>query len=414
MRRMPISLFLSFTMALLLSACAAIQSGGLTDKAEPGAVNYRLIKLHYTNTSGEEGLTSYEYDRNGVQHRATWELLDGNRSSANYHTFDRHGNLVAKYREFSDGITSLLKYEYDDQNHLIGEHFERSDGVTGTVRYEIGDDGKTVRADCKGQNGWFYGIISYEYDESGRKTGGIIEREGKTTGSIRYSYSEQGDLHQEVWDFPGVWSQTFIYEYEQVATPMVYSGASSNVFAANTGEYRVVSEHYDYGGTQGGPSTYEYDDGRLVKKVFVRSDGLQTETTYEYDSAGILLKSYRTYSNGLNAVFTYEFNGNRKLVRRTYERSDGVTGGEEYVYNWKGNLQTAQYDNVDSWLTGTITFQYDDQGELSKGYFKGEDNFDAEITFESDAIGNITKIRWDFSFGSYQVYTFTYEEIGVS
>jgi hypothetical protein len=412
MRRMPIQLFSTFPLIIvLLVACSAQLSEHPAGKAQTDRTEVRLVKLHYTNTGGEVGMTTYHYDRSGVQHQAVWELLDGSRSSLNWHTFDRQGHLVAKYREFSDGLTSLLRYEYDDGGHLIGEQFERSDGVTGTVHYELDADGKTVRADCRGRNGWFYGLITYQYDGSGRKTGGDIEQQGETVGNIRYTYNDHGDLDREVWDFPGVWSQMFIYEYRRVILPANPVGTISNAFVSHSGAYRLIGEDYSYNGTQGGPSTYEYDSGLLVKKVFTRSDGLRTETTYEYDPDGILLTSHRSYSNGLTAIFTYEFDGNRRLVRRGFERSDGLTGAEIYTFDWKGNLSTARYDNMDGWLTGDITFQMDDRCRLAQGTFHGENDFDADIMFESDPHGNIARIRWDFSFGAYQEYTFTWEEL---
>ena len=40
----------------------------------------------------------------------------------------------------------------------------------------------------------------------------------------------------------------------------------------------------------------------------------------------------------------------------------------------KGNLIKADYDNFDTWLTGTITFHNDQNGMISKGYFKGKES----------------------------------------
>jgi hypothetical protein len=121
-----VKLFILFISSLSILCCDNI-------KAEDN--NYRLIKLHYENQSGEEGLTNFNYDQNGIMHQAYWELLDGSRSSTNYYTYDEEQNIVKKYREFSDGITSTQLYEYDEKGNLISEHFNRSDGVTGSTVY---------------------------------------------------------------------------------------------------------------------------------------------------------------------------------------------------------------------------------------------------------------------------------------
>lgn len=371
----------------------------------------RLSKLYYENSSGEKGITTFEYDEYGIMYKAKWELLDGSRHSLNYHTFNENGNLIQKYREFSDGITSNLIYTYNESGNLISEYFERSDGVTGTTNYSYDQTGKQMKADCQGLNGWFFGILTYKYDEHSKMVGAMIEQKGKQVGTISYDYDIKGNLSKEHWDFSGDWSQTFNYEYESYEAPLPVYYTSSNVFITNTSKFRLVDEKYDYNESNGGPSYFEYDKtGKLIKKIFNRSDGLKTETSFEYSPNGILQKSFRKYSNGLTATFSYIFNGNRKLISRTFERSDGVVGKEIYSYDGKWNLIQAVYDNFDTWLTGTITFESDNNGFLTKGYFKGE-KFDAEIFFENDEVGNIVKIHWVFSFGATQTYWFKYENI---
>ena len=178
--------------------------------------NFRLIKLHYENSSGEKGLTTFIYDENEIINKAYWQLNDGSRSSENYYTYNEEENLIKKYREFSDGITSTQSYEYDQKGNLISEHFSRSDGVTGTTEYKYDKDEKLVKAICNGFAGWFYGTIIYEYDVNGRKFKGIIEKDEKQVGTINFEYGTAGNLLKEYWEFQDSWSQTFIYEYEKV------------------------------------------------------------------------------------------------------------------------------------------------------------------------------------------------------
>lgn len=374
-------------------------------------MDYRLLKLHYENASGEKGVTTFDYHENGNLNIAVWELLDGSRSSINFYTYDKNGNLIKKYREFSDSLFSSQIFEYDDKGNLITELFERSDGVKGVTNYEYDEKGELIKANCKGLNGWFHGIISYTYNEKGRKIRGDIKQKRKFTGTISFSYDENGNLSKEHWDFSGQWSQTFRYEYGRYDPKTSTSYASSNVFFTNP-NYRVIGENYDFSHKTGGPSEYDYDkDGKLVKKVFKRSDGLTTETFYLYDTQKRLIKSYRKYSNGQIAIFNYFYNGDRKLKEKSFKRSDGIAGSETYEYDEIGRLVSAIYDNMDCWLKGTINVSYDKNGNLKNGHYQGENGLNAEIAFSSDKDKNVSKIHWIFSNGMTQTYMFEYEKI---
>jgi hypothetical protein len=199
-----------------MSLCSLSLNAFCCDSIKAVDNNLRLIKLHYENHSGEKGLTTFIHDENGVMHEAYWELLDGSRSSKNYYTYDEEKNLIKKYREFSDGITSTQVYKYDEKGNLITEYFNSSDGVTGTTDYKYDKYGKLVKANCNGLAGWFYGVISYEYDEKNLKNKGVISKDGKLIGNIYYEYDDEANLLKEHWGFIESWGQTFIYEYEKI------------------------------------------------------------------------------------------------------------------------------------------------------------------------------------------------------
>ena len=372
---------------------------------------YRLFKLHYENSSGEKGVTTFDSDKDGNLTVAVWELLDGSRSSINFYTYDKNGNLEKKYREFSDSLFSTQLYEYDSKGNLIYQSYERSDGRKGSTRYEYDKQGKQICADCQGLNGWLFGLITYTYDENGLKVKGEIKKENKTTGTINYSYDENNNLIKEYWDFSGTWNQTFRYEYVIRETNNIEPYTSGNVFITNP-EYRVTAEKYDYSNITGGPSEYEYDDeGKLRKKIFRRSDGLSTETHYLYDHKNRLIKSYRQYSSGLSAICDYDYFENRKLKQKILKRSDGALSRETYQYDERGLLISANYDNMDFWLTGEIHFVYDKNDLLQNGYYKGKNSKKAVITFSNDINKNVIRIHWDFSDSKTQTYIFDYEKI---
>jgi len=213
-------------------------------------------------------------------------------------------------------------------------------------------------------------------------------------------------------EFQNGWSQHFIYEYEECEVKTPPSFASSNVFITNTADFQIVKEEYDFNKEMGGPSYYEYgEDGRLVKKVFERSDTFRTVTSYRYDDNGLLTGSFREYPNGLTAEFTYAFDGNRRLLQRSFKRSDGISGSEQYAYNEKEWLTKGIYENFDSWLTGTIDFFHNDAGFITAGHFISVDGYTADISFSYDQYGNVTQIHWEFSFDKTQTYTFEYKRI---
>ncbi len=400
-----VSFFIIFFISFLFCSCGNF-------KTNNNAMEYQLFQLYYENSSGEKGLTTFDYNDKGVLEKAIWELADGSRTSLNTYKHDEKGNLTNKYREFSDGLISNQYYEYDKNNNLIREIFERSDDTSGVATYEYDINGRLKNAVCDGLNGWFFGELNYIYDESGKKQKADITQEGENKGVIYYSYDEHGNLIEEKWEFSSGWSQTFFYVYRKYRKDNRAYYTSSNAFLNKNSGYRVIRENYDYSGKTGGPSYYRYDtNGKLVSKRFERSDNFYTQTTYLYDNQGKLTKSYRKYSNGLTAVFTYEFDNPQELTGRTFKRTDGKAGSEIYEYDGDSNLIKATWENVDSWLTGDIEFKHDVNGNICEGYFQGNKDLNAKIDFKHDKNGNLINIQWNFSTGDTQTYTYEYEMI---
>ena len=72
----------------------------------------------------------------------------------------------------------------------------------------------------------------------------------------------------------------------------------------------------------------------------------------------------------------------------------------------------AVWNNFDSWLSGTIAFDFDEDGNLSAGHFKSKDGYTAEIFFTYDENKNLIQVHWTFSFNGTQTYTFEYKKTG--
>jgi len=372
------------------------------------AKELRLKKLHYENSLGEKGVTTFFYSQSNKNYKAKWELLDGSRYSINYHTLDEQGNMLRKYREFSDSLVSNNFYKYDSDGNLIEDYFERSDNVKGIVWYKY-KDGKKVEAECRGMNGWFFGVIRYQYTGD-ILSSAIIIKEAQKVGSIEYTYDQNGNLEKEYWDFGGKWNQAFVYEYEIPESKQAVLYTYSSPLLKETDKFLVTSENYSWNNESSGPSYYYYEGNKLIKKIY-KLDSLETVTTYEYDNDGLLMKSFRNYADGRKAEFSYHYDENRRLIRRLFFLSNVLEGSESYIYNEKGQLEFARWNKFDTWLSGTISFKYNDNNLLQSAEFKGKDKFDANIQFENNKDGNLIKIHWDFSFGKSQTYWFEYKKL---
>jgi hypothetical protein len=194
--------------------------------------------------------------------------------------------------------------------------------------------------------------------------------------------------------------------------PWCYAGPKrfySSPFLPGIWNPAVVREYYSLNDEVGGPSDYFYDDkGLLYKKVFIRSDGYRSTTSFEYNPDGHLKTSERILSDGHTMLFTYTYDDSDHLTNRMSLLSDSVFSNESYLFNASGRLEKAFYVNVDGWLTGKLEFGYSMGNLLTSGIFKGQDGLHAEIHFTYNPEGLLEEIRWIFSNGKFQVYSFLY------
>lgn len=367
-----------------------------------------LYKLRYSDSGGERGLTTYVYTSDTASPiKAIWELEDGSRWSVNYHTFDQNGNMLTKHRLFSDSIVVDQTFSYNESGQIVSETFYRSDGVRGTVCY-LYEENIIATAECSGFNGWFHGRIEYKHNSDRLKDSAVIySKDGVRLGTILYLYDNNKQLIEERWEFAnGAW-QNYAYEYTDNECVKFYS---SNIFIRPSCKWIIESETYSFSGSAGGPSNYYYDDSmKLTGKVFVRSDGLRTETKYYYREGGLLEKSVRKYSDDSEGIFYYTYDDQMNLTERTFYRCDTLNGSEKYYYDSSGKLIKGELFNFDSWLTGSLSFNHDMYNRVSKAEFLSESpGLNASISFIYDQNSNLIKIHWLFGNGSTQTYNFKY------
>ncbi|MFZ5939227.1 MAG: hypothetical protein ACOYXB_01525 [Bacteroidota bacterium] len=394
--------------SVFLLSCLLVLSCGLF--AQPfgeAARGFRIIRLDYDNSGGEKGSTWFEYNPQGQLSGSLWALDDSSRSSVNLYEYDEKGNLITTVRDFSEGRKSLELFFYDESGNKTSEYFFRSDSVSGFASYEY-EKGILKTARFERYKGWLSGTLTFSCDKSGKKTSAVLTAGGQTACNISYSYDSYGNLETEHWDFGGRWSQTFRYFYEKKDLPCNYY---TSPYLISPASYRISREEYTYNGETGGPSEYYYNSkSQLETKIFNRSDGLSTTTVYSYDHQGRLMSSKRDYSGGESGEFRYSYDENNHLTGRYFYMGDTLTSIESYIYDTDGHLLKASLRNFDGWLTGQISFTRDAAGRLTTGIFKGENGFDAFLTFTSNTEGLTEELRWDFSFGAYQLYRFSWEK----
>lgn len=367
---------------------------------------FKIIQLNYENSTGEKGTTYFKYDRENRISKALWTLDNKSRHSENKYQYDSKGNLVAAFRDFSDGLTSFEYFNYDSLGNKTSEYFYRSDSVNGYASYQY-NGGRLVKADFHNYKGWLNGVLKLQYNNENKKEKGTLFKEDKVVCEISYDYDRGGNLSKEFWDFNKKWSQTFVYVYEKKNLDILFY---SSPYFPKKSNFRISHEDYTYNNEVGGPSYYYYNEQELLdKKVFVRSDSITTSTSYNYDIEGKLVSSMRNNSDSSIIKFDYVYDKNNNLIARNYFKEGTNCGFESYLYNSDGELIKAYLKNADGWITGTINFQSDELGDVTGGEFKGENGFNASLIFSYNSDGLLSEIMWNFSFGKFQRYNFEYE-----
>jgi len=368
-------------------------------QAAPG---YRIVKLVYNNKSGEQGTTHFFYNQQGLLWRSFWALDNGSRSSENRYAANTEGNIVSTLREYSDGLVSNEIFRYE-QGLKIHEAFHQSDGRNGQAFYYY-EEGYLSKAVYENYKGWLTAEIWYSYDQNKRLEKARILNSGKPVGTISYSYSGEGNLLRERWDFGETWWQEFTWEYAPFCR-----FTFPNVWLSCKPEYRIVKEEFDFNGETGGPSYYSYDEkGAPSVKEFIRSDGYRALSLFQYDSLANTVNAHKSTIDGGFTKTIWLYNADNRLVGRQNFKSDSLVSYESYFYDKQARLSMVWLQGTDGWLTGNIIIEEWLNEKPLVANFKSADGTTAIIRF-SYKDGLLHEQYWEFSFGKYQVYRYYYE-----
>lgn len=323
--------------------------------------NGNLVKV----TDADEQITTYAYDANGRT-----SLVKNALGKTRTYTYDAMGNVMT-YKDYAGNVTT---YTYDKQDRMIEKKV--NDAIT-TYEY---DSNSRLSKVTDGT-----GSIIYTYDKYGR----LVEKIDAAGAKLTYTYDEYGRLSKTGTEFGDTTygydlldrvtrvidrnGQATVYEYDEVGNRSVLTYANGMKVTYTYDPCQRLKEQWVTDKDGNSIRKYAYQLGKAGERIAITetADGQETKTTYEYDELLRLTKETITQKTAtLSNEYIYDAVGNRISKTTTIdgdittiadiesEEVNIVEGTTTYQYNGLHQLITEENN------TGTITYQYDDNGNL--------------------------------------------------
>ncbi len=292
--------------------CRYDENGYITHRVKYDEDGRVEEKSEYTNDENGNMLVSIDYDARG---RITEKVTciynkngdvtsrivcdgDGNVDGKREWSYDEHGNVLSEVMYDEDGaIVRKYRYEYtygEDGNILqINQHEDLQNETTKAV-YDA--EGKPLSSTTCDADGKIRRKSTYTYDENGNRTCFTYEST-QTDGTL---------LHNE-----------FRYEYDANGNLTLVSQCDENGELTGKTKYtydkkgnRTHAASYDGDGKIQYKTQYQYDDsGNVIMEIndpIERNEYNQkTETTYEYDEQGFLVREKKHYIDEEDDEYTH-------------------------------------------------------------------------------------------------------------
>ena len=227
--------------------------------------------------------------------------------------------------------------------------------VTGTIERTASVSGETVRVTVD------YGSFTKSYDMDYGRDGRMARFVGPNGEAIRYGRGDDGSLILEI---PGEGVLAFRSDAMGGKSEISYPGGIRQELAYDGFGQVRTNRVTDAGGNAIRQRTYSYyKDGKLAAAT---TDG--NEKSYEYDTAGRLIRLTSSQRPDANEIYTYDEAWNRL--------SSGTSGA--WIYT-NGN-------RLVSWPGGG--YEYDEAGRVVQRTVGGTTQ-----QFEYDAAGNLVTVR---------------------
>ena len=337
-------LFLAVCMIVgLFCACAETEGEGKTDTSNTGSLKELPSHVRYTS-----------YYERGEEKSESELVMD--------FTWTENGAVMEGY-QIEDGQKIEVRMEavFDEQKRPLSVTKTTKDGD----RTEVEKIGFSYPSDTQIKMTRIYGDeyineAVYIYDENGR----LIQR---TNGSYTsgYEYDAHGNCVREWTDYINEtskdWERTTVYTYDDSGKAVFAVKTSSN-------DDEEVQIHY-----------YYYPNGNVMFTMEISSHGYSNSGFMPYNS-----KDFLSWSSAKSAVGGYV----------DYEVEKDARGYITKVVRVR--------ENPDD--TDTVTFEYDDKGNLIK-----EVSDEGEVTvWEYDAQNRPIK----YQYGDYSTRVYEYDEQG--
>ncbi len=337
----------------------AQHADGVTAVFDMGRDGYgKVTKLtRQQNASGQRFFRSYTYD--DTHHTLVTGVTDafGYHSSTDYdlkwrmptrqtdingnetrYTYDRRGRLtsVSAPYEVEAGGQATIGIEYDDKSHTAKTTNYDAKTRTAITTYLFTDDlGRAVQTKRSGVvNGKETMIASgvVKYDALGRKVA-----EGQPTTDNTTTLNTSDILNPTLTEFDAQGRPVKVTLPDGTASTAAYSIADGCLKTTLTDANGHVTDTYK-------------DIRSRDRKTVRHADGLDVETSFNYNAIGELLSVVHPNKE----VTTYEYDG---LGRKTSVRHPD-TGLTTYEYDAAGNMTAKQTPNLRA-ADGRIRYTYD-------------------------------------------------------
>jgi RHS repeat-associated protein len=301
-------------------------------------------------------VTRYEYDANG------WDAatISANGSKVTYE-HDADGRLTSRSEYGTNGtLLKTTRYSYDEEDNLVGW----SDGTFSSVLAY--DDAERLIKESINYGSFVSGYSYSYYPNNQVKTftgpdGVTVTYSYDAVGQLeRVSIPDEGDISVTDWQWaarktvllPGGVEQRLTHDGLGVTTSLkVVNPAQSTVFELQQKfglNYEVTETKRD-----GAATRYDYDDADRLTQV--RAESAAFNEGYTVDAAG----NRATHTRGGSPIgSTWTYNDGQQLTQR-----------------------------------GTVRYEWDDNGNLSKKVDAAVNGSAATVSYEYDALDRLTVVR---------------------
>ncbi len=324
-----------------IKSSATYYPNGFTQTATDGrstvtTLTYDSYGSPYTAKVGAHPVLTTNYNTKG------WltSLTDQVNTTTNFPIYNNRGQL----RKKTDPLLKDTIFEYDNAGRLS----YKIDRNNQRVDYAYTPTDKVERVTYPDAS-----TVNYTYDQYDQLTA-----MQDSVGNTSYTYDTVGRLTSSTFTYslnPASFAVSYEYDANGNMTKLIYPGNKSVIYTYDElNRLKTVTNWLSQ------TATYNYDDaGRLISLVNFNG----TTTNYIYDNANRLISLDNKKADATilaSYSFTLDGNGNRtQTVQNEPLTLTLTTDTVSYTYNpEKNRLLTAN----------TISFGYDNEGQLSSGY----------------------------------------------